>query len=78
MLADEEGILKNLPMNMIGSYLYESDIHGTPIVGDILFAAEHLTDDGIDLCGIQEPACRKLVEQLNVLKNKLRKLMKKR
>ena len=38
MLVDEEGILKGLPMNVIGSALYGTQKHGNPIVGDVIFA----------------------------------------
>lgn len=37
MLIDEEGRLKPNKANLIGSYLYEFDKHGCPIVGNILF-----------------------------------------
>jgi hypothetical protein len=36
MLCDDEGLLKNLDPNLLGSYLYGYFHHGNPIVGDIL------------------------------------------
>jgi len=36
MIVDEEGRLKNRPMNAIGSLLYGTLQHGQPIVGDII------------------------------------------
>lgn len=38
LLVDEEGLLKDLPLNPPGCYFYGSDRHGHPIVGPILFA----------------------------------------
>lgn len=55
MLIDEESLLKegNIP-NLIGSYLYETDKHKIPIMGNVLFVGEEWTGDGIDFCGIEE------------------------
>lgn len=66
MLIDEEGLLKeeSIP-NLIGSYLYETDRHGCPIVGNILFVGEEWTGDGIDFCGIEESVFNLLELQLN-------------
>lgn len=40
MLVDEEGLLKDLPFNPLGSYLYKTDQHGCPIAGPILIVQE--------------------------------------
>lgn len=66
MLIDEEGLLKEKAVpNLIGSYLYETDCHGCPIVGNILFVGEEWTGDGIDFCGIEESVFNLLELQLN-------------
>lgn len=36
MIVNEEGLLHDLPINTVGSYLYATDIHGQPIVGDVI------------------------------------------
>lgn len=36
MIIDEDGHMKNLPINPIGSYFYESNLNLMPIVGDII------------------------------------------
>ena len=54
MLIDEEGRLKPNKANLIGSYLYEFDKHGCPIVGNILFIGEKMGYDGVEFCGISE------------------------
>lgn len=38
MLVDEEGLIKGLPINALGSALYDTPRHGCPIVGDLIFA----------------------------------------
>ena len=51
MIVDEEGWLKESPeINVIASFLY-----GEPgIVGDVLFVAEELTENGIDIAELTE------------------------
>lgn len=36
MIVDEEGIIKELPANLLGCYFYDTDKHGFPIVGDVI------------------------------------------
>ncbi len=38
MIVDEEGLLKGLPMNPLGSFFYGTAKHGHPIAGDFLLA----------------------------------------
>ena len=58
MIVDEEGKLKDKPVNDTGSYLYRSHVHGDFIVGDVIilklgtYKGEHdivgIPDDEID------------------------------
>lgn len=52
MLVDEMGLYHDLDINLIGSWLYETDIHGHPIVGNILFIARD--DLGTDFIGLSD------------------------
>ena len=55
MVVNEEGLLRNLPMNAFGSYLYGTDKHGSQIVGDIVLLREGINRDGeYDLLGLTE------------------------
>lgn len=36
MIVDEEGLVKNLPVNPMGCYFYDTNKHGNPIVGDVI------------------------------------------
>ena len=73
MLVDEEFLLKKfllkneLQLNPIGCYLYETDKHGSPIMGNILFVGDTYTGDGITFSGIEEETFNKLYEQLKKL-----------
>ena len=40
MLVDEEGLLKDLPLNFFGSIMYGTLVHGCPIVGDLILVLE--------------------------------------
>lgn len=67
MLVDEEGLLKSLESNILGSWLYETDKHGCPIVGTVLFVGTAYTGMGIDFCGISEDAAESLKEEFEEL-----------
>lgn len=72
LLVDEEGLLKEgMAVNPVASYLYESDKHGYPIVGNVLFVGKMQTAEGIDICGIEEEVFERLQEQLQGLIRKL-------
>lgn len=65
MLVDEEGLLKKNEPNPVGSYLYGTDRHGCPIMGNILFVGEVVRDGGIDYCGIECNTLKLLELELN-------------
>lgn len=72
MLIDEEGIYHDLEDNMVGSWLYETDKHGHPIVGNILIIGEVLKNDGIEFCGMSDSQFALLYPKLEVLTKKAR------
>ena len=51
MLVDEDGLMKGLPVNMLGCTLYGTAVHGSPIVGDLVFAKAM----GEDITGVDDP-----------------------
>lgn len=67
MLIDEEGLLKDNEPNLIGSYLYETDRYGHPIMGNVLFVGEKWGGDGIDFCGIEDSVFENLKQQLEYM-----------
>lgn len=67
MLVDEEFLCRdNKPeINTVGSYLYETDQHGSPILGNVLFVGlAYGEDGGIDFTGIEGETFKKLYKQL--------------
>ena len=58
MLVDENGYFKNLPLNRFGSWMYDTQRHGYPILGDVILAEAHCED----ITAVQEP--EKLMEKL--------------
>lgn len=77
MLGDEEFLMKENPPepNLIASWLYGTDIHKNPILGNVLFVGEKVTwDGGIDFCGLDEEAGLSLLCNLNTISSKLKKM----
>lgn len=64
MIVNEEGPLKDLPLNRAGSLLYGTQFHGSPIVGDIVIMAEGWTPEGRDIVGITEDCAEKVAQEL--------------
>lgn len=63
MIVNEEGALLNLPMNSFGSFLYGTDYHGNPILGDIVLLKEGINSDGErDILGLDEQDIKHLCD----------------
>lgn len=62
MLVDEEGLLKELPYNALGSVLYGLGAP-SPIVGPIVIAAEGLVDGVPDVVGLSDGDAADLIER---------------
>ena len=69
--AEQNSFLQEL----IGSYLYETDSHGCPIMGNILLVGEECGKDGIDFCGIKETVFKSLELQLNNMISEIKEAM---
>ena len=54
MIVNEEGLLLKLPVNTVGSFLYETLRHGWPIVGTIVIMKDGFTDEGPDIIGLSD------------------------
>lgn len=77
ILVDEEGHYHDLQVNVVGSWLYETDKHGYPILGTILIAGEYLSmDGGIDFSGLSESQFQNLYPKLKALTEKVKKARK--
>ncbi|MCI7739163.1 MAG: hypothetical protein MSR29_07240 [Lachnospiraceae bacterium] len=68
MLVDEEFLFRsNSKPNLIGSYMYETDKHKNPILGNVLFVGNEYKGDGISFCGIERGTFDCLYKQLIAL-----------
>lgn len=72
MIVDEDGLSKGLPVNQIGSLLYETDRHGSPIVGDIIIMALQSGPDGFDITGLSNSEAAGLETMFRQMAEKLR------
>lgn len=52
MIVNEEGKLLHLPTNAIASYLYETDKHGEPIVGNVIILKMGVYQGEADVIGM--------------------------
>lgn len=69
MMVNESGLLHNLPVNILGSVLYETHIHGNPIVGDIMFAKNGYFQGEPDVVGLTESEAQSLGDNFVELTN---------
>ncbi len=54
MIVNEEGLLHDLDINALGSFLYGTLAHGNPIVGDIVIMKEGFVDGEPDIVGLTD------------------------
>ena len=64
MIVNEEGLIRELPVNLMGSILYQSNIHGSPIVGNIVIMKDGIRDGEPDIVGLDNFDVAKLVLML--------------
>lgn len=76
MIVNEEGLIKELPFNILGSMLYGTQYHGSPILGDIVIMQEVFTSGGPDITGIPEEAIDGILNQLFNIMLKIKGNMK--
>lgn len=74
MLVDEDGHYHELPENIVASWLYESDKHGYPILGNVLIVGEKWEGAGISFCGLPGDQFDLLFPQLRKLTEKARRM----
>lgn len=63
MICAESGLLKEMPLNLIASYLYGMQHHGNPIVGDVIIMRE----DGVNLVGLEDFELLRIQAQMSML-----------
>ena len=70
MIVNEDGLRLRLPKNEIGCYLYQTRIHGHPIVGDaVIMKIGTVNDEGEqDLIGLTDLEVEKVVHAMELVK----------
>lgn len=73
MLIDECGKLKDNEVNVIASWLYGTDHHGSVIVGNVVFCGEYFNEAvaGLDFCGLEPDVEEKILKMLRDLAGKM-------
>lgn len=64
MLVNDEGLLHDLPMNTVGSFFYQTHIHGHPIVGNIILMKDGYRDGERDIVGLDEDEAESLMKTI--------------
>lgn len=59
-ICNEEGFLRDLPLNPIGCVWYRTAEHGNPIVGNIVVMKEGITEEGPDIIGLMPEEIEKI------------------
>nr|DAP05764.1 MAG TPA: protein of unknown function (DUF3846) [Bacteriophage sp.] len=66
MVVNEEGVLRKLPINSFGSFLYGTDTHGWPIAGNAVLMKEGYNSDGeLDILGLDEQDIKYLCDMVS-------------
>lgn len=67
MIVNDEGLLKGLPVNTAASQLYQTYLHGSPIVGTVVIFKDILASDGIETIGLDDDDIDYLMPELGWL-----------
>ena len=62
MIVNEDGLRLELELNLLGSCMYATHVHGHPIVGDIVIMKTGWTPDGPDVIGLTTEEADALAE----------------
>lgn len=58
MIVNEEGLLQKLELNEIGSVLYGTQVHGQPIVGNVVIMKDGFVNGEPDVVGLDDDEIR--------------------
>lgn len=64
MIVNEEGLIHELPANLLGCLIYGTQIHACPIVGDVVVMKTGWTSEGPDIVGLEQEECDCLMQSL--------------
>ena len=64
LLINDEGKLRGLPVNEVGSIWYGSHLHGDPIVGNIIVMMDGYKDGERDIVGMTPEQCNAIINEV--------------
>lgn len=67
MVVNEEGLLRQLPMNPAASHWYGTQHHGWPICGDAVVMALGYTENGSDIIGLTDAEVEWMLTTLTLM-----------
>ena len=68
MIVNEGGTLRNLPINVFGSFLYGFDRHCVPILGNIVLLKEGINSNGEpDILGLDEQEIKHMCDMVSAV-----------
>jgi hypothetical protein len=59
-ICNEEGLIRELPLNPMGCVWYGTFQHGSPICGNIVVMKEGMTEEGPDIVGLMPEEIQKI------------------
>lgn len=69
MIVNDEGLLRGLPLNMLGSVFYETGKHGHPIVGNIVLVKDGYVNGERDIIGLDDDDLHFLATMIGAISN---------
>lgn len=71
MIVNEEGRLRNLPINLAGSFFYGTDFHNEPIVGNIVIMKDGYRNGEPDIVGLDDTEIERVQNSISTLLSKM-------
>ena len=71
MIVNEEGRLRNLPINLVGSFFYGTDFHSEPIVGSIVIMKNGYRNGEPDIVGLDDTEIERVQNSISTLLSKM-------
>ena len=72
MVVNDEGQLRGLSRNLVGSFLYGTDLHGEPVVGNIVIMKDGYRNGEPDIVGLTDEEIERVQSSMSTLLKSLR------
>lgn len=70
LVVNEEGLIRHLPVNLFGCWVYDTIHHGSPICGNAVLMKEAHTEEGIDIVGLTDDEVKTISDALKIFNYK--------